>query len=141
MRFHLTALGRLAGESAVEVETLIRAIFCLRTLRPEEVTDPALIAIVQASVELDAIYFPINKRSTQKEPQHWVRELQGQGVCHAILAALRRTVTEQMQDTARAKKAVVCLYYVSGSSMEEIERAMGQSLEEPSMAQRVQSGL
>jgi len=31
-----------------------------------------------------------------------------------------------MQDTARAKKAVACLYYVSGLGMEEIERAMGQ---------------
>src|SRR5260370_896570 len=125
-RFHLTALGRLAGESAVEVETLIRAIPSLRALRPEEVTDPALIAIAQASVELDAIYFPFNKKSTQKEPQHWVRELQAQGVAHTILAALRRNVTEQMQDTARAKKAVVCLYYLSGMSMGEIERAMGQ---------------
>ena len=125
-RFHLTALGRLAGESAVEVETLICAIPSLRALRPEEVTDPALIAIAQASAELDAIYFPLNKKSTQKEPQYWVRELQAQGVSHTILAAFRRNVTEQMQDTARAKKAVVCLYYVSGMSMGEIERAMGQ---------------
>lgn len=124
--FHLTALGRLAGESAVEVETLIRAVDCLRALRAEEVTDPALIAIVQASFELDAVYFPLNKRSTQKEPQHWVGELQRQGISHAILANLRRNVTEKMQDTARAKKAVVCLYYVSGMSMEEIERSMGQ---------------
>ena len=125
-RFHLTQLGRLAGESAVEVETLIRSIPCLRTLRPDEVNDPGLIAISQASVELDAVYFPFNKKSTHKEPQHWVRELQGQGVSHTILAALRRNVTEPIQDTARAKKAVVCLYYVSGMSMGEIERAMAQ---------------
>jgi len=124
--FHLTALGRLAGESAVEVETLIRAVDCLRALRAEEVTDPGLMAGAQASVELDAVYFPFNKKSTQKEPQHWVGELQRQGICHAILANLRRNVTLQMQGTARAKKAVVCLYYVSGMSMDEIERAMGQ---------------
>jgi len=43
-----------------------------------------------------------------------------------ILAALRRNVTEQMQETARAKKAVVCLYYISGMSMGEIDRAMAQ---------------
>jgi replicative superfamily II helicase len=125
-QFHLTALGRLAGESAVEVETLIRAVDCLRALRAEEVTDPALIAIAQASVELDAVYVPINKRSAQKEPQHWVRELQRQGISHAILANLRRNVREQMQDTARAKKAIVCLYYVSGMSMGDIEDAVGQ---------------
>jgi helicase len=124
--FHLTALGRLAGESAVEVETLIRAVDSLRALRAEEVTDPTLIAIVQASVELDAVYFPLNKKSIHKEPQHWVGELQRQGISHAILANLRRNVSERMQDTARAKKAVVCLYYVSGMSMDEIERAVGQ---------------
>lgn len=125
-QFHLTALGRLAGESAVEVETLIRAVDCVRALRAEEVTDPALIAIAQVSVELDGLYFPFNKKSTQKEPQHWVHELQSQGISHRILAHLRRNVTEKMQDTARAKKAAVCLYYVSGMSMDEIERAMGQ---------------
>ena len=107
-------------------ETLIRAVDSLRALRAEEVTDPALITIVQASVELDAVYFPLNKKSIHKEPQHWVGELQGQGISHAILANLRRNVTEKMQDTARAKKAVVCLYYVSGMSMDEIERAVGQ---------------
>jgi helicase len=124
--FQLTALGRLAGESAVEVETLIRAVDCLRALRPEEVTDPALIAVAQTSRELDEVYFPVNKKSTQKEPQHWAHELQRQGIAHAVLASLRHNVTAKAQDTARAKKAVACLYYVSGLSMEEIEQAMSQ---------------
>lgn len=123
---HLTALGRLAGESAVEVETLIRAVDCLRALRPEEVTDPALIAIVQASVELDAIYFPLNKKSIHKEPQHWMGELQRQGISHTVLANLRRHATEPMQETARAKKAAICLYYVAGMSMDQIEQAAAQ---------------
>jgi replicative superfamily II helicase len=125
-RYHLTPLGRLAGESAVEVETLIRAIDCLRTLHTNEVTDPALIAVAQTSLELDAIYFPMNKKSVLKEPQHWIGELQRQGISHTILANLRRNITEQSQATARAKKAAVCLYYVSGMSMAEIENAVGQ---------------
>ncbi len=125
-RFHLTVLGRLAGESAVEVETLIRAVDCLRALRPEEVTDPALIAIAQTSAELDEVFFPLNRKSTQKEPQHWVYELQRQGISRTILANMQRRVSERGQDTVRAKKAVACLYYVSGMSMEEIERAMSQ---------------
>jgi helicase len=125
-KYHLTPLGRLAGESAVEVETLIRAIDCLRPLHANEVTDPTLIAVAQTSVELDAVYFPMNKKSTQKEPQHWIGELQRQGISHTILANLRRNITEQSQATARAKKAAVCLYYVSGMSMAEIENAVGQ---------------
>ena len=125
-RFQLTLLGRLAGESASEVETLLRAIACLRRLHADELTDPALIAIAQVSVELDAVFLPINKRSTQKEPQHWVLELRRQGVSETLLASLRHHVTELGQETVRAKKAVACLYYVSGMSMEEIERAIGQ---------------
>jgi replicative superfamily II helicase len=124
--FQLTPLGRLAGESAVEVETLLRAVDFLRDLRPEDVTDPALITITQASVELDAVFFPVNKKSKHKEPQHWIQELRAQGVSHAILSNLRRNVTELGQDTLRAKKAVACLYYVSGMAMEEIERAISQ---------------
>jgi hypothetical protein len=95
-------------------------------LRAEELTDPALVAIAQTSVELDAVYFPVNKRSTQKEPQHWMGELRRQGISHAVLANLQRNITEKMQDTVRAKKAVACLYYITGMGMEEIERAMGQ---------------
>jgi replicative superfamily II helicase len=125
-RFHLTALGRLAGESAVEVESLLRAVDCLRALRAEEVSDPALIAIAQTSVELDAVFFPVNRKSTQKEPQHWAEELRRQGVSEEILSNFRLNVTELRQDTVRAKKAVTCLYYVSGMGMEEIERAISQ---------------
>jgi replicative superfamily II helicase len=125
-RFHITALGRLAGESAVEVETLLRAIACLRALRAEEVTDPALIAIAQTSVELDAIYLPVNRISKHKEPQHWMGQLRAQGLSETVLANLQRNITAPGQDTVRAKKAVACLYYVSGMGMEEIERAMSQ---------------
>lgn len=125
-QFHLTALGRLAGESALEVETLVRAVDCLRAVRVQEVTDPALITIAQLSVELDAVYFPVNRTSTRKEPLHWSSELQRQGVSHTILSHLGRNIKERAQDTVRAKKAVACLYYVSGMGMEEIESAMGQ---------------
>jgi helicase len=125
-RFHLTPLGRLAGESAIEVETLLRAVDCLRGLRADEVSDPALIAIAQISVELDDVFFPINRRSTQKEPQHWSQELMRQGVSRNILANLQRNVNEAVQATLRAKKAVTCLYYISGTPMDEIERAVSQ---------------
>jgi len=124
--FHLTAPGRLAGQSAVEVETLIRAVACPRGVRADEVADPALIAIAQTSVELDEVYFPLNKKSKHKEPQHWMQELRNQGVSHSILGNIGRNIREAGQDTARAKKAVACLYYVSGMAMEDIERAITQ---------------
>jgi len=125
-RFHITALGRLAGESAVEVETVLRAVACLRALRDNDVTDPALIAIAQTSVELDNVYFPLNKVSKHKEPQHWFEQLRAQGISQTVLGNLQMNVTARGQETARAKKATACLYYISGMGMEEIERAMSQ---------------
>jgi len=125
-QFGLTDLGRLAGASAVEVETLIRAVDCLRALRVPEVTDPALIAIVQTSAELDGVFFPLNRKSKHKEPQHWANELRGQGVSQTILARFGRNIGDPVGETVRAKKAVACLYYISGMGMEQIEGAMGQ---------------
>src|SRR6185437_5420919 len=122
----ITSLGRLAGESALEVESLIRIVECLRSLRADDISDPALVTIVQLSVELDEVYFPLNKKSTQKEPQHWVGELSRQGVSRQIVASLHRNISDATQPTARAKKAIACLYYVSGLGMDDIERAVGQ---------------
>jgi helicase len=67
-RFHLKPLGRLAGESAIEVETLLRAVDSLRGLRADEVTDPALIAIAQTSVGLDDVFFPSTGEAPGKSP-------------------------------------------------------------------------
>lgn len=125
-RLSLTDLGRLAGESAIEIETLLRAVDCLRRLRSEELTDPALIALAQTSVELDAIALPMNKKSTQKEPQHWTEQLMRQGISATILGFMQRTSSQAAQAVMRAKKAAVCLYYVSGMPMADIENAVSQ---------------
>jgi hypothetical protein len=125
-RYFLTALGRLSGESATEVESIIRLIDCLTPLRSEEISDPALITAVQTTCEVDQVLFPINKRSKQKEPQTWSSELRRQGVSAHLLNILRQTATEPQQDTLRAKKAVACLLFISGRAMNEIEARMTQ---------------
>jgi hypothetical protein len=89
-------------------------------------TDPALIAIAQTSAELDDVYFSLNKVSKRKEPQHWFGQLQAQDISRTVLSNLQMNVTARGQETARAKKATACLYYVSGMGMEEIKRAVSQ---------------
>jgi hypothetical protein len=123
-RYTVSPLGRLAGESATEVESVIRVVDCLRGLTPPEITDPVLIVTSQATVELDAVPFPINRKSTQKEPQAWTGELQTQGVGWGTIGNLQRNVEDQVAGTLRAKRAVACLYYMTGMEMSEIERAM-----------------
>jgi helicase len=124
--YELTNLGRLAGESAAEVGSIIALVECLGSLQQQEISDPVLIAAAQTTIEVDQVLFPINKKSTQKEPQRWFSELRGQGVPWQVLSALQRGITETHQATLRAKKAVACLLFVSGRAMSEIEKLLTQ---------------
>ena len=123
-RYRITELGRVAGESAIEVESVIRLVEALTGLNPQEITDPTIIAAAQVTQELGEVHFPINKRSTQAEPQAWSGELVRQGVARGVHNALHRYVSERYEGTLRAKRAVACLYYVAGTNMVEIERAI-----------------
>lgn len=124
--YQLTRLGRLAGESAVEVGSIIRLVDCLSALQPQEVSDPALITAAQTTLELDQVHFPINKKSTQKEPHLWPNELGRQGVPWSLLNALHQATNDDHQATLRAKKGVACLLFVSGRAMNEIEATLTQ---------------
>jgi helicase len=124
--YRLTRLGQLAGESGAEVKSIISFVDCLRGLAPQAITDPVLLTAAQTSVELDQVTFPINKKSTQKEPQLWPNELRNQGVPWPVLSTLHKGVAETHQATLRAKKAVACLLFISGRPMTEVEAILTQ---------------
>jgi replicative superfamily II helicase len=124
-RYELTPLGRLAGESGVEVTSVIRLVDCFRPLRAEEITDPTLIAAVQVTRELDQVYIYLNKK-TPKEAQSWISELMQQAVSPHVLHCLGRDINEQHEMAARAKRAVAALAYTSGQEMGEIERLLAR---------------
>ena len=124
-RYGVTALGRLAGESATEVESIIRLSACLRAAVPAQLTDPALIAAVQTTIEMDGVYVPIHKR-TPKELQSWLGALRQQGIIGTVLTALGLKVAEPHEHGARAKRAVAALAYISGQGMDAIETMLGQ---------------
>ncbi|MFY9556144.1 MAG: DEAD/DEAH box helicase, partial [Blastocatellia bacterium] len=85
-----------------------------------------LIVATQITVELDREFFPINRKSTQKEPQTWIGEIRRQNVPHSVLAALQRFVTREIDVTLRAKKAVACLLWITDKSLAEIEKTLTQ---------------
>ena len=124
-RYELTPLGRLAGESGTEVVSVIRFVECLQPLRPEQITDPALIAAVQVSRELDQVYVPMNKK-TPKEAQSWSVELARQAVPDHVLRCMARDINDQHQEGARLKRAVAALAYISGVEIREIERSLAR---------------
>jgi helicase len=108
-RYRLTELGRIAGEAGVEVESMVR-----------------LIAATQLTVELDQELSPINKKSTQKEPQTWMAELRRQGVPHGIPHALQSSACQENESILRAKKAVACLPWITDKPLSEIEKILIQ---------------
>ncbi|WP_423382131.1 DEAD/DEAH box helicase [Burkholderia sp. LMG 32019] len=125
-KLRLTDLGRVVGETGIEVDSAISILGSLHQLSAEQISDPTLLSMVQQARELDGVYLPINASSTQKEPNHWFFQLQGQGVPQAVLSSLRSGVEDTKQATRRAKRAVACLLYVSGVPMAMIERNLGQ---------------
>ena len=119
--YHLTPLGRFAGRAGVEVESILRLVGALSPLTAEQITDPALIAAAQLTVELDQQSFSINKKGAQKEAQSWFTELRKQNIPAPLLNSLHRSVVEAHVPALRAKKAAACLLWISGCAMTDIE--------------------
>jgi replicative superfamily II helicase len=76
-RLGLTILGRLAGESGTEVETIVRLVEALGSVEPARINPAVLMSAVCLTRELDEVYFPFNKKSTRQEPFTWAHELPG----------------------------------------------------------------
>ena len=123
-RYLPTDLGRFAGEAGVEVESIIRLVDVFRRIRPDQVTDPALITAAQITVELDEVYFPVNKRGAAKEGNTWTSEIRRQSVAESLIQTLGLRISESAQLARRAKKAAACLLWISDLSMSEIENIL-----------------
>jgi len=122
----LTPLGRFCGEAGVHVKSALRVIEAVRAMDPAKICDPTLLTLTQLTVELNEIYLPINSSSTDKEPNEWPRVLRTQGVAAVAMSHLQRQVDSSHDVTKRAKRAVACLYWISGKPIAEIEVAMTQ---------------
>ena len=124
--YHPTPLGRLAGESGLEVESVLRVVAALNGLSQSDITDPSLVALSQLTAELDDVFFPMNKRSTQKEPRMWMSEVRNQGIAGNIVSAFHHSIKEQAEATRRAKKTVACLLWITDRQLSDIEGVLMQ---------------
>lgn len=124
--YGLAPLGQLAGESATEVASIIRLVGALASLSPSQISDPVLLTVVQNTVELDQVNFPINRRSIHKEPHTWPSLLGQQGIAWDTISNLNTEPLDQHSATLRAKKAMATLLFISGQAMSDIEVTMGQ---------------
>lgn len=126
MRFTPTPLGRLAGESGTHVESIIRLSGVLRPLAAESITPAALIAATQLTVELDQVLFPLNKKSTQKEPHTWFAALNAQQIPVSLVSAFYSHANDTHVPTGRAKRAAACLYWMTDWPLQDIEKTLTQ---------------
>ena len=117
----LTALGRYAGESGIEIRSITRISSALR-FAPAQLAAPDIIALAQVTVELEPLYIPSNRRSRQ-EQQRWPMTLQQLGTAHGLVNALHVGGTDPL---AATKRAVACLLYMSSRPLADIERILLQ---------------
>ncbi|MFM0031863.1 caspase family protein [Paraburkholderia madseniana] len=122
----LTDVGKVVGETGIQVASTISIVECLGQVHADQVTDPTLLTVVQLAQELDESYIPINSSSTLKEPQHWYLQLRQQHVPASVLTRLRESAGDTKRATQRAKRAIACLLYISDMPMEAIEKTLRQ---------------
>jgi len=124
--YELTELGWLAGQGGVEVESITRLVETLGPVSTTELNDPTLIAATQLTVELDQLFLPLNKKSSQKEPQEWNNALRQQLVAPHVLGMMRRFAREEHEITMRCKRAAACLLWISELPISQIETILTQ---------------
>lgn len=124
--YGVTPLGRLAGESGTEVESIIRLAGAFKGLDGPSCSVPTLIAATQLTIELDDVLIPLNMKSVRKEPAAWFGELHARAVATPVVGALHRQDRDGRDGVRRAKRAATCLYWIDGIPIAQIERTITQ---------------
>ena len=122
----VTALGRFAGESGIEVSSLIRLSHVLGRLSQVGAAD--LVTLAQITAELDEYRIPTHPKSV-RERTRWRQFLAHKGVQHAVINSLH---INGGNPTVRAKRAAAALYYISATPIRDAERHLLQHVRENS---------
>jgi helicase len=117
----LTALGRYAGESGIEVRSVTQVASLMR-FAPAMLTTADVVVAAQVTSEMDQTFIPANRRSRQ-EQQRWPFRLQQLGAHSALLQGLHVGGGDPFM---RIKRAVAVLLFISASPMAEIEQELLQ---------------
>jgi len=125
----LTALGRYAGESGIEIRSITRIASALR-YAPSVLGEADLVTLAQVTVEMEQQWIPANRKSRQ-EQQRWPVTLQRLGASPGLLNGLHVGGTDPF---AATKRAVACLLFASRRTMAEIERELLQHHRESAAA-------
>jgi hypothetical protein len=100
----------------------------------------SVLALVQLTAELDEVFLPVNSRGWRKEFASWYGELGRHGVSPAVIAALRST-GDHLVATRRAKRALGCLLWASGTPRQTMETLLMRHHFENAIAGAVQTAV
>jgi len=117
----LTALGRFAGESGIEVRSITHIASAVR-FAPSVLSEADLITLAQVTVEMEQLWIPAN-RSSRKEQQRWPMTLHHLGTNPRLLNSLHVGGTDPFD---AIKRAVACLLFASARPMAAVERELLQ---------------
>jgi replicative superfamily II helicase len=138
-RLTLRPLGRFAGEAGVAIETIVRLADVARAT-PGLNDAASVLAVVQLTAELDETFLPVNSRGWRKELASWYGELSRHGVSPAVISALRST-GDHLIATRRAKRALGCLLWASGTPRQPMETMLMRHHRDNAIAGAVQTAV
>jgi helicase len=115
---HLTLLGSACGQSPFELASALQVVEMLRRLT-SGVTARDIMAIVQATPEMDADYTPLS-RARVGEPGRQMEV--AQRFSSLISSVLQTRAREQGIYHRRCKRALILADWIDGIAVDEIER-------------------
>jgi helicase len=121
--YELTELGRVAGETGIEIRSVLRLVEGLRGIGQGEISTATIIAAAELTEEVDGVIFPIHKTSRQ-ERARWQSALHDQHVHPQTVMALRSTATDEAHYTTRCKKTASTLMWIQGVDLLSIETSL-----------------
>ena len=120
-RYRLTALGKVAGEFGIQVESVVRIARALKDLPSRALTGTSLLAATQSSVEMDDVYFPVH-RSSMQERARWQAAVDRLYLPTSVTRGLR--ATDDSGYTARCKRLSAVLMWIDGIELERLEASL-----------------
>lgn len=124
-RLRLTALGEVAGQLGIAVESVVRVASALRGVGLASIRGQTLLATAQATVELDEVFIPIHRKSHQ-ERARWQSVPNQQQLPHSVIAVLQNAPDAEV--TARGKRLAAMLMWTQGVELGQLEKSLLQHL-------------
>jgi len=125
--YYLTDIGRICGEDGLQVRSMMKLLQLLRVIPAEQFNIAAFLTVIQATDEMEDMYFAFHKKSNQ-EKERWpatlIREFR---LTPSLLTEMKRLSRhDDVEFSLKCKKACSLLYWIHGKPIDWIEQTLQQ---------------